>query len=50
MMVPNRTDYMRNVKAPQGCRQYFTSNEGFIQSFNFGNDGKTHYYSPQDYT
>lgn len=46
------SDFMKNLRAPSGCAQYYTENTGTINSFNFGTDtnGKyQHYGYPQNY-
>jgi len=38
-----------NLRAPKGCRQFFTEDSGEINSFNFAGDGETKYWYPQNY-
>lgn len=40
-------DYMKEIKAPDGCTQYYTDTSGSIKSFNY--DGENMYQQNQDY-
>jgi len=47
IMGDSKSVFMQSVKAPTGCRQYFTSNKGALVSFNF--DGRSQFLNNQDY-
>jgi len=47
IMGDSDSAFMQSVKAPTGCRQYFTATKGSLISFNF--DGRSQILANQDY-